>query len=458
MIISASLFVLYPLYVGILIIGSLLLLSMTYGSEQFVLKISFVFFTVSAFLGAYLSFPGYESIFLFRILLLAQLFILVLYKDSLMPLNKGLKFQGYIGLLLLIWNIGCFITLFWAQHKIPALRHIYYIFEASCLLYVPSYFIQTRKAVDAILDIISTIYIVSLAIGFFEVLMGWHLKLSGSLVYETTTSQFQPTGFLFNTNDYALFLAMFLPLVFYRFYSVATHKFMRFSGILIWFSSIYLVIMTYSRLGIVSIIIVSLVIYWVYFKQITFLILFFGFLSLLIKELFSLTFLTTTFHTIQVSFTQKGASNTDRLNLYNTIWTIVKKRHFLGVGTGGIPIEIATFRQGYESSSLNFNSAHNFFLESLGEIGLFTIFLVLAIGMLGYKFFMLLIKKTNKTILEYSPFLMWGIFLISSVALSTIVEQRFLWLGLGMALAISFVEEESKEDDQNFNRDNRELR
>ena len=53
---------------------------------------------------------------------------------------------------------------------------------------------------------------------------------------------------------------------------------------------------------------------------------------------------------------------------------------------------------------------------------------------------------------------MWGIFLISSVALSTIVEQRFLWLGLGMALAISFVEEESKEDDQNFNRDNRELR
>ncbi|CRH21677.1 hypothetical protein BN1423_1730007 [Carnobacterium maltaromaticum] len=63
MIISASLFVLYPLYGGILIIGSLLLLSMTYGSEQFVLKISFVFFTVSAFLGAYLSFPGYESIF-----------------------------------------------------------------------------------------------------------------------------------------------------------------------------------------------------------------------------------------------------------------------------------------------------------------------------------------------------------------------------------------------------------
>lgn len=446
---SSILFVLYPLIGGISLVGIFLIPFFTYCSDQFLIKTSFFFFIISAFLGAYLSFPGYKSIFLFRILLILQLVILILYRDSLARLDYGKRILFYIQTLLLMWVIGCFVTLFWAEYKSIAMRNIYYTVEASCLLCLPSYFIHTKKALKSALTITAILYIVSLGIGFYEVFTGWHLKLSGSLFYETTTSQFQPTGFLFNTNDFAMFLAIFLPLVFYRCYSLATYKWVRGGGLLIWFSSFYLVITTYSRIGILSMVLISLVIYWVYFKRATLPLLFAGSLVLLLKELYSIELFQNALHIIQTSFTQKDTSTSDRLNLYSTIWAIAKKSYFVGVGAGGIPIEIAAVRQGYQSSNLNFNSAHNFFLESLGEIGLFTAFLVSVILILFYKFLSIYLKKTSGTILEYSPLLMLGIFLFSSVALSTIVEQRFLWFGLGLALAVDLVKEGGDlEDDQ----------
>lgn len=452
---SSILVVFYPLIGGIGFVSIFITTFFNYSSDQFLIKTSFNFLVVSAFLGAYLSFPGYKSIFLFRILLIVQLLILILYRNSLIRLDDGKRTNFYIEVLLLMWVLGCFITLFWAEYKIIGLRNMYYAFEASCLLSLPFYFIHTKKALKATLTITSIIYIISLGIGFYEVITGQHLKLSGSLFYETTTSQFQPTGFLFNTNDYALFLAMFLPLVFYRLYSVATHRLIRMSGLVVWFSSFYLVVTTYSRLGIVSMVLVSIVIYWVYFKRATLALLFTGSLALLLKELYSIDLFQNAIHIIQISFTQKDASTSDRLNLYNIIWTIAKKSYFAGIGAGGIPIEIAVVRQGYESSYLNFNSAHNFFLESLGEIGLFTLFLVSVIVILFYRFLVISIKKTSETILEYSPLLMLIIFLFSSVALSTIVEQRFLWLGLGLALAVCLLKEGGElEDDQTITFDN----
>lgn len=442
MIISSSvLVVFYPLVGGIGLVAIFSTTFFTYSSEQFFIKATFLLFIVSAFLGAYLSFPGYQSIFLFRILLILQLLILIVYRNSLVHLDYGKRTNFSIEILLFMWVVGCFMTLFWAEYKTIGLRNVYYAFEASCLLCIPSYFIYTRKALKETLTITSIIYIISLGIGFYEVISGQHLKLSGSLFYETTTSQFQPTGFLFNTNDYALFLGMFLPLVFYRLYSVATHPFIRISGLVVWFLSFYLVITTYSRLGIISMVLVSIVIYWIYFKRVTLALLFVGSLALLLKELYSVELFQNALHIIQLSFTQKGASTSDRLNLYTIIWTVAKKSYFFGIGAGGIPIEIAVVRQGHESSYLNFNSAHNFFLETLGEIGFFTVFLVSVIVILFYRFLTICVKKTSGTIVEYSPLLMLILFLFSSVALSTIVEQRFLWIGLGLAWTVYLLKE-----------------
>lgn len=97
-------------------------------------------------------------------------------------------------------------------------------------------------------QLITIFFSLNLVVGIIETILGWHLPLSGSNVYITTTSQFQPTGFLFNTNDYALLLAILYP--------VAANYLLEFKrknlGLILYIvvtvMTIYVVVSTYSRL------------------------------------------------------------------------------------------------------------------------------------------------------------------------------------------------------------------
>lgn len=389
----------------------------------------------SLFIGSYLGLPGNQSVFLFRVLLILHFFLFVIgHKkerlDILITKNK-LPF-----LFLVMWGLGCLLTLFWIDYLFIGLRYMYYVLEVSYLIFITGYFFYSKKQWIDVGWVIVGCYVMSIGIGFIEIATGWHLAQSGSLVYETTTSQFQPTGFLFNTNDYALYLALFLPFIFFHLYELVGTKLTKVLSLILWVSSLMLVISTYSRLGIIAIGIGSVAIYFVYFRK-TIIFILFGVSS---YALTSSVVGNSVFFQIEAiiysSFTQKGASTSDRWDLYTTTWSIIKDSNFLGIGAGGVPIKISDIRLGYETNGESFYSAHNFFLELLGELGIFSIGLVAFTAYLIFQASLFFKQNAKTKFLTYMPLLMISTFLLASIALSTIVEQRFLWLGLGICLGI----------------------
>lgn len=422
----------YALAFFILFLGAVCLVTIELDK---VLYFTWLILVFSLFIGSYLSLPGNQSVFLFRILLVLHCILFVLGHNK-EKLDRLITQNKLAFLFLVMWGVGCLLTLFWTNYLFIGLRYLYYVIEVSYLIFITGYFFNTKKQWIDVGWVIVGCYILSIGIGFIEITTGWHLAQSGSLVYETTTSQFQPTGFLFNTNDYALYLALFLPFIFFYLHTLIGTSSTKKISVMLWISSLILVISTYSRLGIIAIGMVSVVIYFVYFRK-TIIFILFGLSSyVLISSVVENSLFSQIKAIIYSSFTQKGASTSDRWDLYTTTWSIIKDSNFLGIGAGGVPIKISDVRLGYETNGESFYSAHNFFLELLGELGIFSIGLI---AFTAYLIFQasLFFKQNNKSkFLTYIPLLMIITFLLASIALSTIVEQRFLWLGLGICLAI----------------------
>lgn len=434
MISISILLTLFPL-IGILISGTILIFYYfkLFSISSFLNNI-WIILIVSSFLGSYLGIPGQENIFLFRVLLFVQVSILIVQigKRSI-KLEKDSQYVD-IYRLLIVWVVVCFLSLFWAKYISVGMRYGYYAFEGSIFIFFTSLYVKNRKNWITVSRVITLVYVSSLIVGIFEVLSGQHLSRSGSLVYETTTSQFQPTGFLYNTNDYALYLTIFLPMVFYYLYTIIHTKWSCVFSVIVWISSIYLVISTYSRLGMLAMLIISIVIYLVYFNKKTIYFLTLFFVYLLVSEILSINILKKIETIITSSFTNKKASTSDRLDLYTTTWHIFKTSNFVGIGAGGVPIEIESIRLGHDTA---INSGHNFILEVLGEIGIFIFPLILFFLILIYR--SIIFYKTTKKgdLLPYLPILMLLNFFIASIALSTIIEQRYLWFALGLSLVLS---------------------
>lgn len=430
--VSSTFYPWYALSLFIIFLGAICLA--TIDLDKF-LYFTWLILVFSLFIGSYLGLPGNQSIFLFRVLLILHCILFVLGHNK-ERLDRLIIQNKLAFLFLVMWGAGCLLTLFWTDYLFIGLRYLYYVLEVSYLIFITGYFFNSKKQCIDVGWVIVGCYILSIGIGFIEITTGWHLAQSGSLVYETTTSHFQPTGFLFNTNDYALYLALFLPFIFFHLHTLVGTKLTKAISLILWVCSLILVISTYSRLGIIASVMASVVIYVIYFRK-TIIFLLFGLSSyLLISSVVENSLFSKVEAIVYSSFTQKGASTSDRWDLYTTTWSIVKESNFLGIGAGGVPIKISDVRLGYETNGESFYSAHNFFLEILGELGIFSLGLV---AFTAYLIFQssLFFKYNNKTnFLTYMPLLMISIFLLTSIALSTIVEQRFLWLALGICLAI----------------------
>lgn len=391
---------------------------------------------VSSFLGSYLGLPGNQSIFLFRILLILHSILFLFFGKK--EWSRFANFRFFL-ILLGIWLAGNIISLFWAGTRGEALRYIYYVFEAGYLILLIIYYVHDRRSYHLFINVIIIFYLMAICIGIIEVLTGWHMSLSGSLFYETLTSKFQPTAFLFNTNDYAMFLAIFFPLVFCRLWNLNIRPWNVCLAILVLILSFYLVITTYSRLGIVAISLEVCIIFLVYMRR-SIVFLTFGItIYLLVDSYIQKGFLVKIEQIIISSFTKKGASTDDRMNLYQTSWDILRDSKFLGVGAGNVPIQINNYLIGHESIGHVFRAAHNFWLESLGGIGFFAFSIIIFTLVLFALSIRIWWKNKNKTdTIQYLiPLLIVVVFCLSSVGLSTIIEKRYLWLALGIAVKMA---------------------
>ncbi|MFJ8119856.1 O-antigen ligase family protein [Bacillus mycoides] len=394
---------------------------------------------VTSFLGSYLGIPGSQSIFLFRVFLILHFFMFLFFGKK--EWDRFSQFKVYC-ILLGIWLAGSGISLFWASTPIVALRYIYYVFEACYLILLIVYYVYNQRSYRHLVNVIICFYILAILIGIIEVLTGWHMPLSGSLFYETLTSKFQPTAFLYNTNDYAIFLAMFFPLVFCEIWKIKIRPWNVYFAIIVLLLSAYLVITTYSRIGIIAIVLEICIILIIYMRRSIIFLSFAIIVSLLVKSFLKQGYHMRVEEIIISAFTKKGASTNDRMTLYQTSWEIIRDSNFLGIGAGNVPIKIKSYLTGHESIGNTYRAAHNFWLESMGGIGFFSFAIVAFILVLYVSSIRIWLKhrQLTDTIQYLIPLLIVLVFNFSSVALSTIIEKRYLWLALGLALRMTHIE------------------
>ncbi|EUJ26553.1 O-Antigen polymerase family protein [Listeria grayi FSL F6-1183] len=145
------------------------------------------------------------------------------------------------------------------------------------------------------------------------------------------------------------------------------------------------------------------------------------------------------------SFTDKDTSTSARENLYKLLWKICKDSHFLGVGAGNVPPKLNALILGYTSDSDAYTTGHNFWLETLANIGI--VGFVFFIGILALLLYQIIKRiSTNPPIYGIVALLIWLSFVGSTIALSTILEKRFLWFVLAVSITMIQMDVFSKEE------------
>lgn len=392
---------------------------------------------IAVFFGPYISLPGYENYYLLRLLL--PIHVVLFSISNFDELNsKFFKVYKLYVVLFIMWISSGVISLLLADNISLGFRYLNYMFEICYLFLLCAFYIEKEKAYRDIGKVVLVIFHIAILIGLVEVITGWHMRLSSANVYITTTIANQPTGFLYNPNDYALLLCILLPIVvsYIDDYFISITKWIWQCGILA--ITIFLVISTYSRIGMLCLCLIIMTLIIFRFKKNSIYI-----LGLQIPAVFIYCTYTVSgaelFQKLYASFTDKGTSTSAREELYNTLWQIVKDSNFLGVGAGNVPLELNRYMLGYtQAGEVGYTTGHNFWLESMGNIGVIGFIAITSIILFCfYQAIALASLKKAKSLIAVTPLLIAITFVGSSIALSTILEKRFLWLILWIGICIS---------------------
>ncbi|PNP93895.1 hypothetical protein BMT55_03770 [Listeria newyorkensis] len=390
---------------------------------------------VTSFFGSYLGLPGNNSIFLFRVLLLLHV-PLFLWKLSRNRLGYS-KMEKVIVILIMCWLFGNVASMLWANYISATFRYLYFVFEAGYLILITLYHVRSKKDLALLTYFISAVYGFCLVIGLIEVLTGWHMSLSGNVLeYTQERHKYRPAGLQYNYNDFGAFLVMFLPLVVWGINTWKWHvKYVLIVAVV--GLSGFLVINTYSRVSMVIWIIEVVVLLILWFRVWGVIASVIGLLAIVSVNVLHLGAENSSLFTDVVSaFTEKGGSTNERLMMYQKTLQIINESHFLGVGVGNVPIELNNSIMGHGTMDNAYRAPHNFILETVGNIGLWSFFLfgvIVMVLILSLKYLFVHMKYGFFAVV---PVLIMAEFLSASVGISTIIEIRFLWISLGIALAI----------------------
>lgn len=399
---------------------------------------------ITAFFGAYASIPGYENYYLFRLLLPIHAFFF-LFSNQL----KSNFFKKYTIYLVFLsgWLGSGLLSLYIAKDINLGFRYCYYMCEIIYLFFLCIFYIREKKSYKEVASIILIIYHIAVIIGILEVITGWHMRLSSANVYITTHIAHQPTGFLYNPNDYALLLCILFPIVisFIEDSGKGLWRWLWQLGIVV--ITIYLVISTYSRIGMICLLVNLIFIMSFQFNKKTL-------ITVMLQIPFVCIYFTSTssglilLQKVYASFMDKSTSTNARENLYITLWKIIKESNFIGVGAGNTPIQLNKYLLGYsEVLGDGYTTGHNFWLESAGNIGAIGFIIIITL-MIVYFYqairFPLVMGKKSFVIL--TPLLIGISFIGSSIALSTILEKRFLWFTLWIGICLICIKLEEGEE------------
>ncbi|EMF0137053.1 O-antigen ligase family protein [Enterococcus hirae] len=385
---------------------------------------------VTSILGAYIKLG---SIPLYKIILFVHLFLFFYSSDRVYSFkNFLLNNRNYLWLFL--WFFCSFTSIFYEQiNLIDSLKYLYFTFEGLNFIIFSSFYLKKIGTKD-IFIIIIILFIISLIIGCIESITGWHLPNSGSLYYQTSTSNNQPTGFLFNTNNYAVYITSYFPIIFYCI-NQSNLFFNKFVSFFITSITIFVVIETYSRGSMLALLFTLIYIYIIYLKKYTPFLLVLVFGGLLLASISNKLENNMLINKVIKSFTEKSESTNQRIDIYMNTLSIFKSHIIRGVGIGNLEKELSYMETGYFSKSINMDlvsKPHNFFLEQMASLGLMSSSFIIFIFNIITKSIQSLKKYKNKQKLMLLCWLPFISFFIGCLTMSSSIDQRFNWILLGI--------------------------
>lgn len=388
-------------------------------------EMTWIILVVASFFGSILSVPGYESLFLYRVLLPVQALLLLLTWKDWSWLDRRVR---VLLLLLIGWLVAAAITLIWAQYQVAGFRNLYYIIEAIYLIGTGVYYLDSKKKLERLALLVCGVIIINIGIGVYEITTGLHLKKS-ALVGAIGNVQFLPSGTFFNPNDLASFLVLFLPFVLV--YMRSETIFGKTMKIVLSLMSVYIIVATQSRIALVLIAgILLLLILKKSWKW--------GLMILLAIPLFlQLPAMQELTEQVNRTYTEKNNSTDFRLEITNYTWQTVLDSHFVGVGPGNVQMKLAQYFPADEQNEEGNVSVHNFLLEVLANYGLLSaLCLFLFLYLIWYFSFRLWRANKTKESWYMLPLIISVAFPFISFASSTTLEKSYVWISFGITLAV----------------------
>lgn len=414
----------YPLLIIVPLLVGLLVFSCFFTLKQLA-ELTWFMLIIASFFGSILSVPGFESLFLYRVLLPVQVILFLLTWSNWSWMSKRTR----VMLLLLVgWLITAITTISWAEYQGVAFRNVYFIMEAIYLVFTAVYYLKTEKKIEGIIKAISIVIVVNIGIGLYEINTGLHLKKSG-LTDIIGNAQFLPSGTFFNPNDLASFLVLFLPmtLVYMKSKSIIGKLY----KLLLAIGSVYIIIATQSRIALILIIVVLFFLLLRYSWK-------WAVLVLLCVPLFlQLPSMQETIGQVNQTYTDKTNSTDLRLDITKYTWQTAKDSYFLGVGSGNVQIKLAQYFPADEQNSDGAVSVHNFLLEVLANYGLLSLLFFLSFLLyLFYQSWYYWLKNKAKAVKYLIPLLISIAFPFITFASSTTLEKSYIWISFGIILAV----------------------
>ena len=171
-----------------------------------VVRLCLFLLPMAALLGASAAVPGFGQLFAFRVLIAAAIVAGLVW--ALASRRLVLDAPRAPVLLFVAWFAWLTVTLLWAPDKVEGLRYLGLILLEITLMIATAAAGTSRRWLRGLMITLAIAYGLSLLVAAAEILVGWHLSSS---VGSHGGKAHVATGFLYNPNDLATFIAMSWP-------------------------------------------------------------------------------------------------------------------------------------------------------------------------------------------------------------------------------------------------------
>ncbi|WP_071392698.1 O-antigen ligase family protein [Bacillus tuaregi] len=391
----------------------------------------------------------FRSLILFLVL---AIFIILLQTNASIQLSTK-KESNYSIKFMLFWLIYSIFTLIWVKDYDAWIRNIYFLSLGVACIIIFSMFLKKTSDILTTFRFMVMMIIIHNLIGWYEVLTGNYMFLSGELISLYALNN-HPVSIFHNTNGFATFILISIFIVYIC--AVNEKRFLiKIIYIATIISSVYLLLMTSSRANILGLILAFAV--FVYFSLknrrtraaiISFLAVLFT-MGMLMPNLFD-NFLQMVNNNLHFGFSSETSSDTVRTNLIKNGYIFLSNTFGFGTGAGNIEYWMANYSEYYTEGIVNM---HNWWMEILVGYGviIFTLYIIFYFKL--FKSFYKRYRNSNdKKDITISLGIMCSMagFIVGSISNSSNISNEWLWVYWAIIIAFQGIEYNRKNSFKNL--------